>query len=381
MLNILVRIRTPALLFILSLIFACSVASAQTATLQPDGQYFEKAKVVTVSDSRIETVPGTNIESKSQNVTAVIVSGTNKGKVIDFKNDYTQLNPGDTFYARHTIDTYSDIDFWSLSDMYRMDKLVILFIIFIIVLLLFGGIQGLRGLLSLVGSVLLIFYLLIPSIYSGYPVLLVSIVVSSFIIIIGSYITHGFNRTTSSAVIGMIITVCVTGILAYLAITYSRLTGFSSEEHTYLNLDTSGKIDMLGLLMSGVMIGLLGVLYDVAIGQAVSVEELYSSSDRSNRSSVYKSAIRIGREHIGALVNTLALAYVGVSMPLLLLIQSATTGLPFIINSEIFATEIIRILVGSIGLILAVPITTVISVYMLDGIKSKSGAGHTHHHH
>ncbi len=381
MLNILVRIRTPALLFVLSLIFACAVASAQTATLQPDGQYFEKAKVVTVSDSRIETVPGTNIESKSQNVSAVIVDGTNKGKVIDFKNDYTQLNPGDTFYARHTIDTYSDIDFWSLSDMYRMDKLVILFIIFIIVLLLFGGIQGLRGLLSLVGSVLLIFYLLIPSIYSGYPVLLVSIVVSSFIIIIGSYITHGFNRTTSSAVIGMIITVCVTGILAYLAITYSRLTGFSSEEHTYLNLDTSGKIDMLGLLMSGVMIGLLGVLYDVAIGQAVSVEELYSSSDRSNRSSVYKSAIRIGREHIGALVNTLALAYVGVSMPLLLLIQSATTGLPFIINSEIFATEIIRILVGSIGLILAVPITTVISVYMLDGIKSKSGAGHTHHHH
>lgn len=381
MLNILVRIRTPALLFILSLIFACSVASAQTATLQPDGQYFEKAKVVTVSDSRIETVPGTNIESKSQNVTAVIVSGTNKGKVIDFKNDYTQLNPGDTFYARHTIDTYSDIDFWSLSDMYRMDKLVILFIIFIIVLLLFGGIQGLRGLLSLVGSVLLIFYLLIPSIYSGYPVLLVSIVVSSFIIIIGSYITHGFNRTTSSAVIGMIITVCVTGIIAYLAITYSRLTGFSSEEHTYLNLDTSGKIDMLGLLMSGVMIGLLGVLYDVAIGQAVSVEELYSSSDRSNKSSVYKSAIRIGREHIGALVNTLALAYVGVSMPLLLLIQSATTGLPFIINSEIFATEIIRILVGSIGLILAVPITTVISVYMLDGIKSRSGASHSHHHH
>ena len=133
------------------------------------------------------------------------------------------------------------------------------------------------------------------------------------------------------------------------------------------------------------MIGLLGVLYDIAIGQAIAVEELLRAGAHMTRWHVYKRAIRIGREHIGALVNTLAIAYVGSALPLILLSQEGTSfGFLYNINSEIFATEIVRILIGSIGLILGVPVTTFIASYMLHGRiapHSEQQSEHLHHHH
>jgi uncharacterized membrane protein len=164
----------------------------------------------------------------------------------------------------------------------------------------------------------------------------------------------------------MIFTVIVTGIMAYFAVHVSRLTGVTGDEAIYLNFNTRGGIDLVGVLMGGIMIGLLGVLYDVSIGQAISVEELHKIAPHIGRWEIYKRAIRIGREHIGALVNTLAIAYVGASLPLLLLFYSSSdSSFLLMVNREVFATEIIRILIGSIGLVLAVPITTILAVYML----------------
>ena len=132
------------------------------------------------------------------------------------------------------------------------------------------------------------------------------------------------------------------------------------------------------------MIGLLGVLYDIAISQAIAVEELFLAGTHMSRVDIYKRAIRIGREHIGALVNTLAIAYVGVALPLLLLLTQTYSGsasLSSVLNSELFATEIVRILVGSIGLILAVPITTFVAVWMLSKVSSITHTGsHGHRH-
>jgi uncharacterized membrane protein len=158
----------------------------------------------------------------------------------------------------------------------------------------------------------------------------------------------------------------------------AALSGLATEEEVYLNFDTQGTIDMVGLLFGGIMIGLLGVLYDIAIGQAIAVEELFRAGIHMTRLQVYTRAIRIGREHIGALVNTLAIAYVGSALPLLLLAQQGTSfGIAYSINSEIFATEIVRILIGSIGLILAVPVTTLIASYILHG-RIKAGPANSH---
>lgn len=357
--------------FIALALCAPTLAGAQ-GTLVPDTVTMETARVTAASTEQHATVPDTGTSEEKQQLTAQVVSGPDAGKGISVENDYAPLSVGDLFYLSHTTNAEDGTDYYSVSDAYRLNVLAALFGVFLLLLVLFGGLQGLRGLLSLIGSIVLIVFALVPGILHGFPPLGVSLVVASLIIILGSYITHGFNRTTSAAVLGMVATVLITGALAYWSVSAAHFSGYSSEEMVYLNFNTHGAIDMVGLLMSGIMIGLLGVLYDIAIGQAIAVEELYGSGAHMTRARVWQRAIRIGREHIGALVNTLAIAYVGAALPLLLLVQSATYGLAYLINSEIFATEIVRILIGSIGLILAVPITTLIATIMLERKKAAS---------
>lgn len=162
----------------------------------------------------------------------------------------------------------------------------------------------------------------------------------------------------------MVVTIAFVGALSYYAIHANHLTGVD-ENTIYLNMGNQSNIDLIGLLFGGIMIGLLGVLYDVAISQAISVEELHKVAPHLNKWTIYKRAIRIGKEHIGALVGTLAIAYVGVALPLILLYAKTNFPLLVTINQEIFATEIIRILVSSIGLILAVPITSLLAIYII----------------
>ena len=179
----------------------------------------------------------------------------------------------------------------------------------------------------------------------------------------------------------MIATIIVSGLLAYLAIHWAHLSGFTTEESVNLNFDTRGSIDFVGLLLGSMMIGLLGVLYDAAISQAVAIEELFGVGGDVQPSHVFARAMRIGREHIGALVNTLAITYVGISLPLILLFMESNLNLLVTINQEVFATEILRMMIGSIGLILAVPITTAIAVYMLAGHQGGKRTIHSGHHH
>lgn len=325
-----------------------------------------KAEVIDILKQETKNVPGTNIQHNNQTIKVRVLEGEEKGKEITVDNDYLNLNKGEVFLLRHTTNALDNTNYYSVDEPYRLHHIFILIGLFLVSVLIFGGVQGIRGIVSLVGSFLLILYVLLPGILHGYSPLFVTIGVSSLIIIVGSYITHGFNKTTSSAVLGMVVTVAFTGFLAFWSVYFTRLSGFGSEEVVYLNLNAQGGIDVIGLLLGGIMIGLLGVLYDVAIGQAISVEELLRIAPHVSKKIIYQRAIRIGREHIGALVNTLAIAYVGASLPLLLLFsQSSSESIWITMNREIFATEIVRTMIGSIGLILAVPITTMVSVWLL----------------
>lgn len=336
-------------------------------------EYLEKAKVLTASPSIVRPVAGTSVSEKEQTLTVEVLEGADKGRTVTFKNDFTQLKAGDVFYVRHQVGGF-DLETWAVSDPYRLNVLMGAGIAFLALLLLFGGFQGLRALASLAGSIVLIFYVLLPSIYGGFSPVLASLGVASLIVIVGSYLTHGFNRTTTVAMLSMIVTVALTGLATYYAIHAAQLSGFSSEEQVYLNFNTSGKINMQGLLFGGILIGLLGVLYDIAIGQAIAVEELVTAAAHYTRRQVFERGMRIGREHIGALVNTLAIAYVGAALPLLLLFKQSDASIGYIINNERFATEIIRILMGSSGLVLAVPITTLLATYVLYGRASTARA-------
>lgn len=344
------------------------------AQLVPDTVTIHRAVVREVFNQHQETIPGTDTSTNVQTLQAEILDGPDAGRTVTFENDYIQLESGDSFFIRHTSNSLDDREAWSVADPDRLYILALLVLMFLVLLIIFGGIQGVRGLTSLLGSLVLIFYLLLPGILHGYSPILVSIGVASLIIMLGSYITHGFNKTTTAAVLGMLATVVLTGLGAYALMQGAHLSGYAAEESIYLNFDTRGAIDMAGLLFGGIMIGLLGVLYDIAIGQAIAVEELFAAGQHYTRAHVYQRAIRIGREHIGALVNTLAIAYVGVALPLLLLVLHSVEGdLLFLINREVFATELIRILIGSIGLIVAVPITTLIASRMLGDSAPQGG--------
>ncbi len=367
------------------IVISCIVpysAHAQNEAV-PDVTNIDKAQVLEMTNQHTTTVPGTDTPSEVQTLKAKVLDGPEKGQIVTFDNDFTQLSDNDVFYIRHQTSQLEGVDFWSVSDPYRLNVLLGLASVFVLVLVIFGGLQGVRGLLSFGGSLALIFYLLIPGILNGYSPIVLCIGVASLIIIVGSYITHGFNRTTTAAVLGMIATVVITGIGAFWVVHAGHLSGFTNEDNVYLNFNSRGKIDMVGLLFGGIMIGILGVLYDIAISQAIAVEELLSAGTHLSRVDIYNKAIRMGREHIGALVNTLAIAYVGVALPLLLLVQQTSTmSLMSILNGEMFATEAIRILIGSIGLVLGVPITTMIASYMLrdrpEGTPAKPS--HAHHH-
>jgi uncharacterized membrane protein len=337
-----------------------------------------KAEVLEVLESRDELVPGTDLAHTLQTIRIKILDGPELGSEITIENDYLELEVGDVFYVNHVTSDLDGTDYYVPLEKDRTIPLLILAVLFVATVVVFGGKQGVRGLLALVASFFFI-GILLSGIMHGYSPVLVSIGVASFIVVIGSYVTHGVTRTTSAAVIGMIATIGLTGVLAFAAIHFTSLSGWSGDEVTYLNLNTRGAIDLTGLLLGGILIGLLGVLYDAAIGQAVSVEELLRAGKHYSRKDVYTRALRIGREHVGALVNTLAIAYVGVSLPLLLLFfGSGPIDVVMTLNREMFATEIVRILVGSIGVVLAVPITTAVAVYMLFGRELFISHGHSH---
>src|SRR5581483_9717144 len=359
------------LFFFLVIIFLLpfqTKAADQPQQAQQTGQQnpiIVKAKVIEiVSTGQEQGDNGQNVPS--QDIKVRILEGSDAGKTVEFTNDYVMLKIDDDLYLSENPQPDGTVQY-SMKDPYRINAIIMFLLIFLVLVWLFGGFQGLRGLVSLFGSLLLITFVLVPSILHGFSPFIASFGIAGIIIIVGSYITHGFNKTTTVAVIAMILTVAATALLTYWAINATYLQGFGVESALYLNSYGSNapNIDLVGLLYGGIMIGLLGVLYDVAISQAISVEELHKVASHLSRWTIYKRAIRIGREHIGALVGTLAIAYIGVSLPLILLY--AKTGFPFLvtINQEVFATEIIRILVSSIGLIIAVPITTLLAIYIV----------------
>lgn len=363
-------------------LLACIVPAARAQEVVLDTVTLVKAQVMEVVSAGTREIPGTGTNTAYQTIRVKILEGEDAGEALTLDNDYLSLREGEMFYAIHTVNKLEDTDTYAVSQPYRLHVLLFFLGLFIASLLVFGGLQGIRGLLSLAASIGLIVYVLLPGILAGISPILVSVAVAGVIIVAGSYITHGVNRTTTAAVVGMLATVLVTGVLAYAAVHWGRLSGFSSEEATYLNFDTRGSIDFVGLLLGGLVIGLLGILYDAAISQAVAVEELFGMNREATRAHVFRRALRIGREHIGALVNTLAIAYVGAYLPLLLLIKlSVSQSILVTINQDMFATEILRTLVGSTGLVLAVPITTAIAVWMLHGrAPSHAHSGHSHRH-
>ncbi len=336
-----------------------------------------RAEVVGVISEEQRVIPGTGAISSIQYLKAEVLEGSKKGQIIEIENDLFDLNVGDRFFFSY-ISTPNGTELYSIRDIDRQNPILFIVALFVLVVVLFSGLQGVRSILSLIASFVVIIYVLLPLVIKGYNPVWTSIFIGALILFFAIYFTHGFNKHSSVAFGGTVIAVLFTGFLANFAISFTKLTGFFSDEAVFLNFNTGGTLDFQGLLLGAIIIGVLGVLDDIAVTQVSVVGELKSANSNLSKKDLYLKAIKVGKDHTSSLVNTLVLAYTSVSLPLLLLISQSDTSILKIINSEVFSTEIVRTIVGSIGLILTVPITTFLAVMF---IKPNEISMHQGHHH
>lgn len=368
-------------LFIVCLGFLALVgnAKAQQQEIFDDFQGTYNARVVEISASETVPVGWKNIDSVVQIIKLELLSGDHKGEIVTITSDFPQIKNGTRVFVNHTIDQAGEHRY-HITNIDRRMSLYFFVGLFIVVVIAFGGRQGVRSLVALIGSFAAIFYILIPGILAGWHPLMASSLVASAVLFAAIFLTHGFHREAAVAYIGTMISVTLTSVLAILAVSATKLTGFSGDEAFYLNISTGGELNFTGLLLGAIIIGILGVLDDIAVTQSAVVSELYATNPAASSAEVYRRAMRVGREHVSALVNTLVLAYTGSALLALMLFTVYEYNFATVINLEVIATEIIRMIIGSIGLIMTVPIVTFLAVVYLKGRGRVSEHGHAHSH-
>ena len=252
-----------------------------------------------------------------------------------------------------------------ITDINRLGALFWLFLLFIAVVLGVGSLRGLGSLIGLGAIVLVLFGFILPQILKGSDPIFVTIIGSAVILAFSIFGTHGFKKITLGAFFGTIGGLIITGALAFLFVTISHLSGLGGEEASLLQLKAGVSLNAQGLFLAAIILGAVGVLDDVAVNQSEIIHELKKTNPDMGASELIKRSMRIGRHHIASVVNTLVLAYAGASLPLLLLFVASDQSTLHLINSELIAEEIVRTLVGTIGLICAVPLATWFTVLML----------------
>lgn len=259
-------------------------------------------------------------------------------------------------------------------DHVRTSALAWLLVIFIVFTLIISRRKGLQSLIAMAFSLTVILAYILPNILAGKDPVLISVIGSFVILSVSLYTVYGWTIKTHAAVLGTLLALVLTGVLASVFVTFTRLTGFSSEEAMFLSQQPNSIVNFRGLTLGGIIIGSLGVLDDLVITQASVIFELYLLDPKQRLRDLYRRGMRVGQDHVAATVNTLVLAYTGAALPLLLLVSSNGHDWLNFINREFVAEEIVRTLVGSLGLISAVPITTALAALVATNMSNFGGA-------
>jgi uncharacterized membrane protein len=251
-------------------------------------------------------------------------------------------------------------DFFMVTDLVRTGPLLWLTLFFVGATLLVSGWQGVRSLAGMAFSLLVIVAFIVPQILAGRSPIIVAVLGSVVMMGASLYLVYGWQRKTHVAVAGLFASLILTGLLALWSVNWTRLSGFGAEEAGFLRI-AGFQLDPRGLLLAGIIIGSLGALDDVAIGQSSTIFQLARANAQLGWRALFRHGMVVGRDHIAAMVNTLLLAYVGASLPFLLLFSVYAEPLAFTLNREIIAEEIVQTLVGSLGLLAGVPLTSLIA--------------------
>ncbi len=286
--------------------------------------------------------------------------------------DFIDYQSGDTVYVR------SDQNFSNLIEAEVIDSsqaqiigysrentIKLIFAIFLVVVLVVNGLKGVRSIISLILSFVVIFMVVLPLILQNVNPVLVAALLSVLIIPITFYLSHGWKKKTHVAVAATVFALIVSSLLAATFIRTTHLTGFSSEEAGFIRVEQE-QLNLRGLLLAGIIIGLLGTLDDITITQAGLVFSLKKNNPKLKLKELYQQSMEVGQDHITSMVNTLILVYAGASLPLMLLFVNNPHPLGYVLSQELVVEEIVRTLVSSIGLILAAPLTSVLAAVLAD---------------
>jgi len=329
---------------------------------------YETAKVTRILSQSEKTIEG--VQHPIQKLQVYVFSGPDTGKTITLAyGDLVTLNQNQLVSLGQSVVltkfTTPQQTTYEIVDNYRLTNLYPIAILFLVIVLLVTRLKGLGAIVGLGISLFVIISFIVPQILAGQDPLLASIVGAMFIMVATMYLAHGFSQKTNIALISTSLALVLTGILSYVAVHITTLNGLGSEDAASLQFGSTGSINFQGLLLGGIVIGSLGVLEDITIGLAVSIQELSKANSKLSFRELVSGGLRIGSEHIAALVNTLVLAYAGVGLPIFLFLVVNPNHQPlwFIINSELIMEEIVRTLAGGIGLIMAVPLTAVFAAW------------------
>jgi uncharacterized membrane protein len=381
--------RISLLLIIVAISFIIPIdVRAQQPESRAESQTL-RAEIVEVVEEGINEIGP--ITQPYQILLVELREGEREGEIVEVEVGIIDLNttdnlyrPGDQVFVSYTpVTEPGQEERFIITDRVRTTPMLILAGMFAAAIIALGRWKGVRAILGLAFTFAVIIWFMIPRILDGANPVTISVFAAIFIFMFTLYIVHGIGRMTTAAVLGTSISLMVTGTLAFIWVRLSNLTGLASDEAAFIQVMVGGEgINMQGLLLGGIIIGALGVLDDVTVSQSSTVFELRKANPRMTMPQLFASGITVGRDHIAATVNTLVLAYAGVALPLLILFTQLNEPALHIINREILAEEIVRTLVGSLGLICAVPLTTGIAAYM--AVKSNpediEDYHHGHHH-
>lgn len=372
--------------FLLAVGFLASVhvAAAQGPAAVPVEGY-ARARVLRVLQERDDPYAG--FARMVQTVEIALESGPESGTVLTLENGVLEnrrdmtLAEGQRIIVRSVRHDDGRVQYFT-AETYRLPSLLWLVFGFVILAFLLGGWTSIRSLGGLVFSVAVLAAFVVPRIAAGANPVLVSLFGACIIACVSLTMAHGWSRRTQVALLSTLVTLAAAAILAWIAVSVGRLFGMGTEESVLLQLGPLPSANLRGVLLGGIIIGCLGVLDDVTTAQCAAVDEIRKADPRMHPQRLWDAGMSVGREHIASLINTLALAYVGAALPLFLLFQlNGTTPWWVTLNSEFLAEEIVRTLVGSSALLIAVPVSTLFAVLLLHGTGGpRHACAHRHSH-
>ena len=330
-------------------------------------QVYVKAHVLKIDSESLKMVD--NVKNIYQKIEVEILEGFDKGKTVTIESGKdTTLSPSQVVKVNQEI-ILTKIKLpnqklgYQVYDAYRINEMVYIFIAFLVIVIALAGWKGLGSVAGLAISLAIIFMYVVPQILAGADPLFVSIYGSLAILLLTTYLAHGVSKQTTVALIATFLSLMLTAILSSFFVKLTHLSGYT-EETASLQFGATSKINIQGLLLGGIIIGTLGALNDITTTQAAAVFELAKTDRALKFGQLFKKSFSIGREHVVSMVNTLVLAYAGSALSLFLFIILNPLKLPLwvMINSEDISDEVVRTISGSIGLVLVVPVVTLMAV-------------------